>query len=77
MARYNGMSEPSEYDQSMPAVQANLAKFERAWARVRVTHGGRPVEEVRVALAQAFNEEGVEVWSDVADEAARTISGQS
>lgn len=77
MAQHNPMSEPTGYEQALPALQAHAEKFERAWARVRATHAGRPVDEVRVALAQAFDEEGIKVWSDMRDVVARKVAGES
>ncbi|MGI5215413.1 hypothetical protein [Plantactinospora sp. CA-290183] len=77
MAQDNAMAEPTGYEQDMPVVQAHVEKFERAWAKVRSTHRGRSVDEVRAALAEAFNAEGLTVWKEVADAAARTIASES
>ncbi|WP_406083315.1 hypothetical protein OHA01_31895 [Micromonospora zamorensis] len=70
-------AEPTGYEQDMPAVQANLEKFERAWAKVRSSHAGRPVDEVRAAMTQAFDAEGLKVWREIADFAAQTIANES
>ncbi|GAB2963712.1 hypothetical protein GCM10027280_60740 [Micromonospora polyrhachis] len=61
--------EPTGYERDMPAVQAYVEKFERARAKVQSAHARHPVNEVRAALAQAFDAEGLKVWkeADVAD----------
>ncbi|MFE0733109.1 hypothetical protein ACFW2X_33745 [Streptomyces antibioticus] len=68
------MVDPAEYDKDMPRVQEHLEKFERAVANVRRTHTGHPLDEVRQALLKAFESEGLTVWSEVADDAARRIA---
>ncbi|MER6315626.1 hypothetical protein ABT237_17870 [Streptomyces sp. NPDC001581] len=60
----------------MPQVQRYLEKYQRALEVVRTAHRGQPIEEVRSALAEAFEAEGLEVWSEVAEDAARLISGE-
>jgi len=69
------MADPSEYDESMPRVQEDLEAFERAIASVRRTHGGFAIEEVRQALLVALDAEGLTVWNEVVDDAARHIAG--
>lgn len=69
------MAESGEYDEAMPRVQEHLEKYERALAEVRRTHRGRSVEEVREALSRAFEVEGIDVWTEVVNDAARLISG--
>lgn len=69
------MVDPAEYDKDMPRVQEHLKKFERAVANVRRTHSGRSVAEIRQALLEEFEVEGLTVWSEVADDAALQISG--
>ncbi|GAB3676283.1 hypothetical protein GCM10027589_46410 [Actinocorallia lasiicapitis] len=70
------MDGSSGYDESMPQVEEHVEKYQRALARVRATHRGRPVEDVRDALSAAFREEGVDVWAEVADDAARLIANE-
>ncbi len=69
------MTDPVEYDKDMPRVEEHLEKFQRAVADVRRTHTGHPLNEVRKALLEAFESEGLTVWSEVADDAARRIAG--
>lgn len=69
------MVDPAEYDRGMPRVQEHLEKFERAVSNVGRTHSGYPVDEVRQALSEEFESEGLVVWSEVADAAARRIVG--
>lgn len=68
------MVDPAEYDKDIPRVQEHLRKFERAFGRVRRTHKGRPVDEIRQALLEEFEFEELTVWSEVADDAARRIA---
>lgn len=68
------MIDPAEYDKDIPRVQEHLRKFERAFGRVRRTHKGRPVDEIRQALLEEFEFEELIVWSEVADDAARRIA---
>ncbi|WP_374776443.1 hypothetical protein OG756_30455 [Streptomyces sp. NBC_01310] len=68
------MVDPAEYDKDIPRVQEHLYKFERAFAKVRGTHRGRLVDEVRQALLEEFESEGLTVWTEVADDAARRIA---
>lgn len=70
------MADPGGYDADMPIVEQHLEKYQRALASVRRTHRGRPVTEVREALAEAFEAEGIQVWDEVADDAARLISSE-
>ncbi len=70
------MADPSEYDESMPRVQGDLEGFERAIASVRRTHSGFAIEEVRQALLVALDAEGLTVWNEVVDDAARHIAGR-
>ncbi|NGY59102.1 hypothetical protein G7043_09205 [Lentzea sp. NEAU-D13] len=60
----------------MPIVERHLEKYQRALASVRRTHRGRPVAEVRETLAVAFEAEGIQVWDEVVDDAARLISSE-
>ncbi|MEU4714252.1 hypothetical protein AB0F73_11450 [Micromonospora purpureochromogenes] len=76
MVQRNGTPEPAGYEQAMPGIQARVEKYEVGLAKVRLTHGGRSVEEVREALAEAFDAEGLTVWKEVADDAARLIAGE-
>lgn len=69
------MIRSENYAEDMPIVHERLLKYERALASVRQTHRGCSEVDVRAALDVAFEEEGVEVWSEVADDAARTIAG--
>ncbi|MFJ3659643.1 hypothetical protein ACIPPM_04150 [Streptomyces sp. NPDC090119] len=68
------MVESAEYDEAAPRIREYLERFERAVAQVRLTHGDRPVDEVRLALAEAFASECLVVWSEVTDDAARRIA---
>ncbi|MFI5793432.1 hypothetical protein [Streptomyces sp. NPDC051677] len=68
------MTDPSEYDKATPYIQEHLEKFERALEKVRRTHGGRPLEEVRQALLEAFDSEGLAVWNEVVDYAAHRVA---
>ncbi|WP_338898135.1 hypothetical protein WBG99_23085 [Streptomyces sp. TG1A-60] len=68
------MVDPAEYDKDIPRVQEHLRKFERAFGKVRGTHKGRPVDKIRQALLEEFGSEGLIVWSEVADDAARRIA---
>lgn len=70
------MVDPAEYDKDMPRVRENLEKFERAVANVRRSHAGCPLDEVRQALFREFRSEGLVVWNEVADDAARHIAGK-
>ncbi|MFI9644992.1 hypothetical protein ACIHAA_01645 [Streptomyces sp. NPDC052040] len=65
---------PAEYDKDIPHMQEHLRKFERAFGKVRGTRKGRPVDEIRQALQEEFESEGLILWSEVADDAARRIS---
>ncbi|MBQ0897736.1 hypothetical protein KBX37_32595 [Micromonospora sp. U56] len=75
MVQRNGTPEPAGYEQAMPDIQARVKKYEAALAKARLTHGGS-MEEVREALAEAFEAEGLTVWKEVADDAARLIAGE-
>ncbi|MFF2222607.1 hypothetical protein ACFVV7_04775 [Streptomyces globisporus] len=66
---------PSEYDKSMPAVAAYLAKVERAVDRTRSSHGGRPYAEAHQALVEALQAEDAQrVVPQVVERFARQIS---
>ncbi|MFD3815845.1 hypothetical protein ACFWRZ_12340 [Streptomyces rubiginosohelvolus] len=68
-------TDPSEYDKSMPAVAAHLAKVERAVDRTRASHGGRPYAEVHQALVEALQAEDAQrVVPQVVERFARQIS---
>ena len=60
----------------MPKVREHVERYQRALAGVRMTHRGRPVDEVREALSEAFEAEGITIWEEVAEAAARLISGE-
>ncbi len=68
------MSGAGGYDEAVPQVREYLEKYQRALEVVRETHRGRPIGEVRQALSEAFEAEGLEVWNEVAEDAARRIS---
>lgn len=68
------MPGPEGYGEAVPHVRKYLAKYERALERVRESHAGRPIDEVRSALARAFEAERLEVWNEVVEDAARLIS---
>ncbi|MGK5731846.1 hypothetical protein [Streptomyces sp. URMC 124] len=68
------MVDPAECHKAIPGVQENLRKFERAFGKVRMTHRGRPVGEIRQALLEEFESEGLTVWSEVTDDAAWRIA---
>ncbi|MDN3357331.1 hypothetical protein [Actinomadura sp. DC4] len=68
------MASTGGYGEAMPKIQEYLEKYRTALEGVRATHRGRPISEVRRALAQALDVEGVEVWNEVAEDAARLIS---
>lgn len=70
------MVDPAEYDRDMPLVQEHLEKFERAVANVRRSRDGHPLDKVRQALLKEFESEGLVVWKEVADDAARHIAGR-
>ena len=76
MVQRNGTPELAGYEQVLPDVQARVRKYEVALAKVSLTYGGRSVEEAREALAEAFEAEGLTVWNEVADDAARLIAGE-
>ncbi|MEU0340042.1 hypothetical protein ABZ092_13880 [Streptomyces bobili] len=68
----------SEYEKSMPIVEAHLAKVERAVDRTRASHAGQPFAVVHQALAEALQDEGAQrVVPQVVEELARQISGDS
>ncbi|MYX00976.1 MULTISPECIES: hypothetical protein [unclassified Streptomyces] len=68
-------TDPSEYEKSMPAVAAYLAKVERAVDRTRASHGGRPYAEVHQALVEALQAEDAQrVEPLVVERFARQIS---
>lgn len=68
------MSGGGEYDDALPQVRDQLERYQRALERVRASHRGKPLDEVREALAEAFEAEGIKVWTEVAEDAARLIS---
>ncbi|MEU7569695.1 hypothetical protein AB0A99_27545 [Streptomyces fradiae] len=68
------MVDPTEYDKDIPCVQEHLHKFQRAFGKVRATHRGRPVGEIRQALLKEFESEGLTVWSEVTVDAAHRIA---
>ncbi|MFB7299943.1 hypothetical protein [Streptomyces rubiginosohelvolus] len=71
-------TDPSEYDKSMPAVAAYLAKVERAVDRTRFSHGGRPYAEVHQALVEALQAEDAQrIVPQVVESYARQISDTS
>ncbi len=70
------MADPNAYDEAMPHIQEHLEKYQRALSSVRLTYHGRPVEEVREALTAAFEAEGLNIWTEVADDAARLIANE-
>ncbi|GGZ52715.1 hypothetical protein [Streptomyces rubiginosohelvolus] len=68
-------TEPSEYDKSMPAVAAHLAKVERAVDRTRTSHSGQPYTEVHQVLVEALQAEDAQrVVPQVVERFARQIS---
>ncbi|MFE9699007.1 hypothetical protein [Streptomyces sp. NPDC006270] len=68
-------TDPSEYDKSMPAVAAHLAKVERAVDHTRASYGGRPYAEVHQALVEALQAEDTQrVVPQVVEAFARRIS---
>lgn len=69
----NAGSGNSEYDDAMPSVQDYLEKFMMALERVRASHDGRPIDEVRAALVMALDAAGVEAWSEVVEDAASMV----
>lgn len=70
-------SDPSEYDKSMPIVEAYLAKVERAVGVVRASHAGRPYTEVHQVLVAALQAEDAQlVAPQVIERYARQISEQ-
>lgn len=52
------MVDPADYDKDIPRIQEHLCKFERSFGKVRGTHMGRPVDEIRQALLEEFESEG-------------------
>lgn len=71
------MADKADYESAAPAVREHVRKFQRALNAVRRTHRGRPVDEVRQALAIAVEQEGLRSASDVLTDAARLISTES
>ncbi|MEV7623720.1 hypothetical protein [Actinoplanes sp. NPDC089786] len=69
-----GTAEGDGYGDAMPQVRDHVAKFKTVLGRVRTTHRGRPQSEVLSALEAEAAAEGIEVWREVAEEAARLIS---
>lgn len=69
----NGMSSSGEYVAGCQAAGEYLEKFQRIIARVRADRGGRPIHVVREDLLRAFDAEGLSVWHEVLEDAARRI----
>ncbi|KOU67304.1 hypothetical protein ADK57_17165 [Streptomyces sp. MMG1533] len=68
------MADPRDYDAAIPHVQEHLDRYLRVFTEVRRTHAGRPPEEVRQALVGRFGDEGLTVWNEVVEDAARRIA---
>ncbi|MFJ5712777.1 hypothetical protein [Streptomyces sp. NPDC093105] len=71
------VSSADGYDEAMPEVREYVAAYQRALERVRASHHGRPMGEVRRALLEEFEAEGLQVWSEVVTDAARIIAGDA
>ncbi|WP_147267935.1 hypothetical protein [Spongiactinospora rosea] len=74
LERERFMSRADDYEAVMPQVQAYLERYGRAFEAVRVPFRGWPREVVREVLVEAFKTEGIEVWREVIEDAARLIS---
>jgi len=62
------------YGESAPKIRHYLERFEVVLDRVRTTHCGRPTNEVMIALEMEAAAEGIEVWKEILEDAARVIS---
>jgi hypothetical protein len=70
------MSNADGYEKAVPQIREQLDSYQRVLGAVRESHAGRPIDEVTEALARAFEAEGIEVWNEVIQDAARLISGR-
>ncbi|WP_125732711.1 hypothetical protein [Amycolatopsis sp. WAC 04197] len=68
------MSGAGGYDDKMPNVEDYLHDYRKVLERVRASRQGYPISEVRQALREGFESEGVEVWDEVLEDAAKLIS---
>ena len=68
------MVDDGGYGDAAPRIRDYLEGFEEVLSRVRATHCGRPASEVLSALEAEAAAVGVEVWREVAADAARVIS---
>ncbi|MBL7500244.1 hypothetical protein [Frankia nepalensis] len=68
------MASDGRYGDAVPQIRDHLERYQRALDGVKFSHRGRPIDEVRRALASAFQAEGIEVWKEVAEDAVRLIS---
>ncbi|MCX4700686.1 hypothetical protein OG252_32435 [Streptomyces sp. NBC_01352] len=69
------MADPRDYEDATPYIQEHVDRYLRVFTEVRRTHAGRLPEHVREALVAGFDAEGLTVWSEVVDDAARQIAG--
>lgn len=68
------MADASDYEKAAPWLQEQVARYEKALAEVRATHGGRPAPEVKAALLAAGERHGIRIANEVAQDAAGRIS---
>ncbi|RBQ20034.1 hypothetical protein DP939_09385 [Spongiactinospora rosea] len=62
------------YEAVMPEIRARVEKLLKVIELVRATHQGRPIEDVRRAIAEALDAEGIIVPDGVTEDVARRIS---
>ncbi|MER6781182.1 MULTISPECIES: hypothetical protein [unclassified Streptomyces] len=68
------MADAADYEKSMPWVQEQVTRYEKALTEIRVTHAGRPAPEVKAALLAAGERCGVRIANEVAQDAAERIA---
>ncbi|WP_125695561.1 hypothetical protein [Amycolatopsis sp. WAC 04169] len=70
------MSGAGGYDDKMSQVADYLHDYRKVLEQVRSSRQGRPISEVRQALREGFESEGIEVWDEVLEDAAKLISAE-
>ena len=67
------MSSSDDYTVDRQVVHDYVEKYGKVIARIRATYGGQSIAVVREALLRAFEAEGLSVWAEVLEDAARQI----